>query len=338
VKLQTTAAALLACTILSAQETSTAKVAELPESRPTSDCRYESLGDLPGVQKVTRFSERLYRGAQPQDVEGMLSLKKLGVTTIISVEDPDQPEIEAATKAGIKVMNVPTEYNGFPRPVVDDLVKKYRENDEVIYVHCHHGKHRGGAAASILRMTFEGVPQLEAVQELAELGCSKRYPGLYETVRQYRPNPAIAHRVLKPRPGIDGLIEVTPWVLRGTSALPAEAVAALKDLGVRAILSADITSEARDRARAAGIEVVTIPIADPASATEKQAAVRALAEKRREKVFLHANDDPAKVALMVAWFRLTQSQWTPDEAAREIEALVPGERGSDAARAIRGAP
>jgi protein tyrosine phosphatase (PTP) superfamily phosphohydrolase (DUF442 family) len=329
---------LLLCASVCAQETAP-KVAEIPESRPASEARYESLGDLPGVQRVTRFSDRLYRGAQPQDVKGMLELRKLGVTAIIAVEEPDKDEIDAGAKAGIRVVNIPTEYGGFPQAVVDELVATYRKADETIYVHCHHGKHRGGAAAAILRMTFEGIPQLEAVQELAELGCSKRYPGLYETVRKYRPDPAIAHRVLKPRPGIDGLIEVTPWVLRGTSALPPESLAALKDLGVTSILSADMAAAAQERARAAGLSVTLLPVTtDREAADQRGAVVRALAEKKREKIFIHATGDPERVALMVAYFRIALSHWTAEEAAKEVDALLGPQKGGRASSILRAVP
>src|SRR5262249_40418510 len=144
---------------------------------------------------------------------------------------------------------------GFPPAVIQELLAKYRAVECTVYAHCHHGKHRGGAAAALFRMTYEGTPQLEATQELAELGCSKRYPGLSDTVRNYRPDPATAHRVPKPRPGIVGLIEVTPWLFRGTSALGADALGALRDLGISTIVSADMTVETQARARAAGFTV-----------------------------------------------------------------------------------
>lgn len=333
------AVAPLACVLLSAQETRNAKEAVLPESRPAAAARYAKLGELPGVMGVVKFSDRLLRGAQPQDVKGILELKKLGVTTILSVEEPDQQELDAAKQVGVAVINVPTEYNGFPADVVKDLVARYRDIEGTAYLHCHHGKHRGGTAGAILRMTFEGIPQLEAIQEMAELGCSKRYPGLYETVTKYRPDPAIAHRVLKPRPGIEELIEVTPWLFRGTSALGPEGLAALKDLGIRSIVSADMSADAQARARAAGLKVALVPVTiDRADPEESQAFARALAESRNEKVFLHANDDLAKVAALVAWFRIGTSLWTADEAAREIEALVMNGRGAKLAGAIRGTP
>jgi protein tyrosine phosphatase (PTP) superfamily phosphohydrolase (DUF442 family) len=312
------------------------KEAVLPETRPASEARYTILGDKPGVKAVVKYSDRLYRGAQPQSVEGMLELKKLGVSTILSVEEPEQEELDHAREAGLVVVNIPTEYNGIPADVANTIVAKYRSLEGTVYAHCHHGKHRGGAASAILRMTFEGIPQLEAIQELAELGCSKRYPGLYESMRKYRPDPAIAHRVLKERAGIQGLIEVTPWILRGTSDLGPEAIAGLKELGVRSVLSAGMSPEVQDRVRAAGMNVVVLPVTiESADANERRAVVRALSERKREKVFLHSAKDPAQVAAMVAFFRIGLSLWTSDEAAREVEALVPGDGGAKVARSVR---
>ena len=226
------ALALISCAWLGAQE-SAPREAQLPASRPASEARYAKIGDLPGVQSVTKFSDRLLRGAQPQGAPGMQELKKLGITTILSVEEPDQPELDAAKAAGLEGHQHPDRVQRLPgqgRP--GPARRRTAISTAPTYVHCHHGKHRGGAAAAIFRMTYEGVPQLEALQELAELGCSKRYPGLYDTIRRYRPDPTTAHRPLKPRPGIDGLIEVTPWILRGTSQLAPDALAALKELGI----------------------------------------------------------------------------------------------------------
>jgi protein tyrosine phosphatase (PTP) superfamily phosphohydrolase (DUF442 family) len=332
------AVALLAAGGLRAQETSP-KEAKLPESRPASAARYTKLGDLDGVKSVTKFSDRLIRGAQPQGAEGMESLKKLGVKTILSVEEPDQVELDAAAKAGIAIINVPTLYTGLPPATIKDLVEKSRNLEGTAYAHCHHGKHRGGAAVAILRMTYEGVPQLEAVQELAELGCSKRYPGLYDTVRNYRPDPTTAHRVPKPRPGIDGLIEVTPWLFRGTSALGADALASLKELGITSIVSADMNADAKARVMAAGFAVSVVHVdVEKLSAEDRQAVVSSMGPMKDTKVFLHSTHDPAKVAAMVAAFRIAKGHWTSEEAAREIEALVPGEQGSKAARTVRGIP
>lgn len=325
---------IFVCCLIHAQESKPA-ASVLPASRPASEVKYVKIGDLPGVQSVVKYSDRLYRGAQPQNVQGMLELKKLGVTTILSVEEPDAAELQAAKEAGLQVINIPTLYDGFPSGVLKDLVDRYRALDGVVFTHCHHGKHRGGTASAILRMTFEGISQLEALQEMAELGCSKRYSGLYETVRTYRPDPATAHRVLGPEPGIEGLIEVTPRILRGTSALTPEGLASLKRLGVRSILSADLAADAAERARAAGFDV-TIVAANATTDGARATVMKALREKDAEKVMLHATADPAKVAALVAYCRIGISLWSLEEAAREVEALVPGDRGAEVAGSVRG--
>jgi hypothetical protein len=57
---------------------------------------------LDGVKAVTKISDRMIRGAQPDGAAGMESLKKLGVKTILSVEEPDLNETERATAAIVR--------------------------------------------------------------------------------------------------------------------------------------------------------------------------------------------------------------------------------------------
>jgi protein tyrosine phosphatase (PTP) superfamily phosphohydrolase (DUF442 family) len=124
--------------------------------RPESVRRYVRIGDLKGVQAVTRFSERMLRGAQPDGVEGMESLKKLGVEWILSVEEPDAKENAAAKEAGLRIVNIPTEYSGFDDDVVKRIVEAARADGGSAYVHCHHGKHRGGAQGTRLLAPLPG--------------------------------------------------------------------------------------------------------------------------------------------------------------------------------------
>jgi hypothetical protein len=55
-----------------------------------------------------------------------------------------------------------------------------------VYVHCHHGKHRGPAAAALLRMTRDGITNEEAVQGLETSETSPKYKGLFRDVRAFR--------------------------------------------------------------------------------------------------------------------------------------------------------
>jgi protein tyrosine phosphatase (PTP) superfamily phosphohydrolase (DUF442 family) len=309
---------------------------EAPGSRPEAERKYVKIGDLPGVQVVVRMSQRLLKGAQPDGAEGMASLKKLGVTAILSVEEADAKELEAAKRAGIKVVNIPTEYSGIPQDVGDKIVEAARGIEGTAFTHCHHGKHRGGAATAILRRQFEGLSIDEAVEELKELGCSARYAGLFESVRTYRVNPATAHRKVKPLPGLDDAVEVTPNLLRSSAPLTDDALAALKKLGVEVVVTAAATPAAREKAAKLGFEVIEIKATtDGVTAAEFDAAWNALRAHEKSKTLVHAGGDPATAAALVAAFRLNFGRWSADDAAREIEALVPTDAGRLQAAAVR---
>ena len=55
-----------------------------------------------------------------------------------------------------------------------------------IFVHCHHGKHRGPAAAALICMATAGWTSAEGEAWLRQAGTSPDYPGLLRAVRQTR--------------------------------------------------------------------------------------------------------------------------------------------------------
>jgi cytochrome c556 len=76
------------------------------------------------------------------------------VKTVVSV-DGAQPDIEAAEKHGLK------------------------------YVHCHHGKHRGPAAAAVVCIASGASDGKEVLEILKRAGTSENYPGLWRDVEAF---------------------------------------------------------------------------------------------------------------------------------------------------------
>lgn len=147
---------------------------------------YEVVGDLPGVARVVRLAEDAYRGAEPEGEEGMRSLRKLGIRTILSVDVSDE-ERTLAQRYGIAYHEVPLGYKGWSDEQAAEILRVLRTAEGPVYMHCHHGKHRAGSAAAIYRIGIQTWGNDRAERELAELGCSKRYVGIYESVRTWRP-------------------------------------------------------------------------------------------------------------------------------------------------------
>src|SRR5947208_13492334 len=77
----------------------------------------ETAGDSParpmtaaGIANLFRLGDRVFSGAQPEGPEGFASLRRLGVTTILSV-DGARPDVEAARRAGLRYVHLPIGYD-----------------------------------------------------------------------------------------------------------------------------------------------------------------------------------------------------------------------------------
>lgn len=140
--------------------------------------------DAPGLHNLFALGTNYYSGGAPEGEEGFASLAKLGVKTIITV-DGATPEVAAARKFGIRYVHLPHGYDGIGIHTQLMLAKAGRELEGPIYVHCHHGQHRGPTAAAVICMADQGWSRGQAEAFLVTAGTSKNYAGLYDTVRRF---------------------------------------------------------------------------------------------------------------------------------------------------------
>jgi protein tyrosine phosphatase (PTP) superfamily phosphohydrolase (DUF442 family) len=136
-------------------------------------------------------TSRLYSGSEPHGEEGIASLQKLGVKTIVSV-DGAKPQVELARQHGMRYVHIPIGYDGVPLEAGQMLARLVREVEGPFYVHCHHGKHRGPAAAAVASIAAGDMSNKEAREILIRAGTSKDYTGLWRDVARYTPPPADA--------------------------------------------------------------------------------------------------------------------------------------------------
>lgn len=141
--------------------------------------------EAPGIHNLFALGTNVFSGSTPEGAEGFEALAKLGVKTIISV-DGAKPDVEAARKLGIRYVHLPHGYDGISTNLQLHLAKAGRELDGPIYVHCHHGKHRGPAAAAVICMADQGWGKPQAEAFLVAAGTSTNYVGLYEVVREFQ--------------------------------------------------------------------------------------------------------------------------------------------------------
>jgi protein tyrosine phosphatase (PTP) superfamily phosphohydrolase (DUF442 family) len=149
-----------------------------------------------GLHNVYRLNEKLYSGSSPEGDDGFESLQRLGIRTIITV-DGARPDVERAHKFGMRYVHLPIGYDGVPEQQGLRIARAVRDLPGPIYVHCHHGKHRGPAAAAVARLCTDGRCSVEAALEGMKLaGTDPHYTGLYAAPGEFRrPTPEELDRV-----------------------------------------------------------------------------------------------------------------------------------------------
>ena len=142
--------------------------------------------EAPGIHNLFALGTNVFSGSTPEGEEGFAALAKLGVKTIVSV-DGAKPDVELARKHGLRYVHLPHGYDGISTNLQLQLVKAGQSLPGPIYVHCHHGKHRGPAAAAVICMADQGWSKAQAEAFLVAAGTATNYVGLYGVVREFQP-------------------------------------------------------------------------------------------------------------------------------------------------------
>ena len=162
----------------SARESAVRPVATAPIPAEAS---LDAEGHPEGIHRYRKWSDKIGQGGQPEGEVAFRNLAALGYTTIVSV-DGARPDVENASKYGLRYVHVPVGYDGVPKDAQERIVKACETSEGPVFVHCHHGRHRGPAAAMIARIAFDGISNAQAVADLEESGCAADYKGLYRDV------------------------------------------------------------------------------------------------------------------------------------------------------------
>ena len=136
------------------------------------------------LHNVWQLSPRIISGSEPEDEAAFAELAKLGVKTIVSV-DGIAPKVDLAKKVGLRYIHVPIGYDGIDAQARGSLTRVAQDIPGSIYIHCHHGKHRGPAAAAIVCRADDGRSAEAARAILEKAGTGQEYPGLWRDVEQF---------------------------------------------------------------------------------------------------------------------------------------------------------
>ncbi len=131
----------------------------------------KTVEDIPNLFKM---SDNLYRGGRVTDA-GMKQLKKMGVTTILNVENDEEAiaiDKKFAAKYGLRYISVPFETFKKPSDAKVDHVLKLLQDRSLgpIYLHCKHGRDRTGMLMGLYRVEADGWHPKAAYKEMKDRG------------------------------------------------------------------------------------------------------------------------------------------------------------------------
>lgn len=159
-----------------------------PPARPVTHVPVENLFQLaPG----------LYSGGGPEGDEAFAGLARLGIQTLISV-DGAPPDVALARRHGLRYVHLPIGYDGVRSDRLPQLLKAVRELPGPVLVHCHHGRHRGPAAAALCAVGTAGWTRPQALAWLGQAGTDPAYRGLHRDVTELPIPPAAETARLAP--------------------------------------------------------------------------------------------------------------------------------------------
>src|SRR5688572_2963573 len=138
------------------------------------------------IHNTFQLTTNVFAGSSPDNEASFAELVRLGIKTIISV-DGGKPNVELARKHGMRYVHIPHGYDGIGTNLQAQLVKAAQMAPGPVFVHCHHGLHRGPTAVAVICMANNGWTSSQAETWLKAAGTGSNYVGLYQTVREFRP-------------------------------------------------------------------------------------------------------------------------------------------------------
>lgn len=144
---------------------------------------HRESSELP--ENLIRIAGDWFCGGQPETKQQFKALADLGIRTLVSV-DGCRPNLELAASHGMRYVHIPVGYDAIDETAAGSLANLSRQLEGKIFVHCHHGRHRGPAAASIAVMAAGLIDHDQAHAILARAGTGREYAGLWRDVAAFQ--------------------------------------------------------------------------------------------------------------------------------------------------------
>lgn len=154
--------------------------------QPVSKLNVRRKSGAPEMHNLLQLTDRIYSGGEPAGDQAFDELARLGITTIVSV-DGARPDVDRAKNYGMRYVHIPIGYDGISADAGAALARVVREAKGGIYFHCHHGQHRGPAAAAVACIAAGSTDGRGALSVLEAAGTGQTYTGLWKDVEEFRP-------------------------------------------------------------------------------------------------------------------------------------------------------
>ncbi|MEL6897571.1 MAG: sulfur transferase domain-containing protein, partial [Planctomycetota bacterium] len=144
--------------------------------------RQQATGHAPAAMpRLQSVSDGIFCGPTP-NASDFQHLASSGVRTIVSV-DGVRPDLENASAAGLRYVHLPVGYDEISPDRMLQLAHAVRTSSGATFVHCHHGFHRGPAAAAVAAILTGAMSPEEGIAVLRRCKTDPRYVGLWDSVR-----------------------------------------------------------------------------------------------------------------------------------------------------------
>ena len=160
----------------------------LPASDHTARQAAPAFQPLPtdALHNAYRVTDKVLSGAAPEGEAAFAALRDLGVKTVITV-DGAKPDVETARRYGLRYVHLPIGYDDVTPAEGRAIARAIDEVEGLVYVHCHHGKHRSAAAVATACVINRRLRPEQARSVLLTFGTGENYTGLWASALAARP-------------------------------------------------------------------------------------------------------------------------------------------------------
>ena len=127
------------------------------------------------IPRFSKVSDGFYRGGQPTDREDYVSLKSLGIRTVVNLRTTVSEvvvEESILRELGIEMVHIPisTVFGPSRRDLAQVFEVLLEEKDGPVFLHCQEGKDRTGLVVGLYRNQLQNFSCKQAWHEMKQNG------------------------------------------------------------------------------------------------------------------------------------------------------------------------